>query len=152
MWNYHLHSRCSFDAEHPLTEMCRAAKQAGIYELCLTDHCDLVDEKGKPNDDFDWAAENRELLAARAAYPELTIRKGVELGQAILRPQAAENILAEPDIDFVLGSMHDSPQGIDYYWMEYTSVAQCRKLIEEYLEALLKLSRTDYFESLAHMT
>ena len=152
MWNYHLHSRCSFDAEYPLTEMCRAAKQAGIYELCLTDHCDLVDEKGKPNDDFDWAAENRELLAARAAYPELTIRKGVELGQAILRPQAAENILAEPDIDFVLGSMHDSPQGIDYYWMEYTSVAQCRKLIEEYLEALLELSRTDYFDSLAHMT
>ena len=152
MWNYHLHSRCSFDAEYPLTEMCRAAKKAGITELCLTDHCDLVDEKGKPNDDFDWDAENRELLAARQCYPELTIRMGVELGQAILRPEAAEKILSEPDIDFVLGSMHDSPQGIDYYWIEYTSREQCLSLIEEYLQALLKLSKTDYFDSLAHLT
>ena len=152
MWNYHLHSRCSFDAEYPLTEMCRAAKNAGITELCLTDHCDLVDEKGQPNDDFDWTAENRELLAARNAYPELTIRKGVELGQAILRPEAAEKILSEPEIDFVLGSMHDSPQGIDYYWIEYTSQAQCLSLIEDYLQALLKLSKTDYFDSLAHLT
>ena len=152
MWNYHLHSRCSFDAEYPLTEMCSAAKKAGITALCLTDHCDLVDEKGQPNDDFDWNAENQELLAARKRFPELTIRKGVELGQAILRPEAAEKILAEPDIDFVLGSMHDSPEGIDYYWIEYTSRAQCLELIEGYLGALLTLSRTDYFDSLAHMT
>lgn len=152
MWNYHLHSRCSFDAEYPLTEMCRAAKEAGITALCLTDHCDLVDEKGQPNDDFDWNAENQELLSARKAYPELTIRKGVELGQAILRPDAAEKVLSEPGIDFVLGSMHDSPQGIDYYWIEYTSREQCISLIEEYLQALLELSKTDYFDSLAHLT
>ena len=112
-WNYHLHSRCSFDAESPLTELCAAAEEAGITELCLTDHCDLVDEKGKPDDSFDWTAEKRELEEAQRAYPKLTIRKGIELGQAILRPEAARQVLAELGIDFVLGSMHNCPSGLD---------------------------------------
>lgn len=150
--NYHVHSRCSFDAEHPLTEMCAAAKAAGITELCLTDHCDLIDEKGAPDDSFDWAREDRELEAAKAQFPELTLRRGVELGEAILRPEAAERILLEPGIDFVLGSMHNCPQGLDYYWIEYTSRAQCLELLEEYLRCLLELSKTDWFDSLAHLT
>lgn len=150
--NYHVHSRCSFDAEHPLTEMCAAAKAVGIGELCLTDHCDLVNEKGQPDDSFDWTQEDRELEAARAAFPELTIRRGVELGQAILRPEAAERVLAEKHIDLVLGSMHNCPQGMDYYWIDYQSREQCLELIEEYLQCLLKLSKTDYFDSLAHLT
>lgn len=150
--NYHLHSRCSFDGEYSLREMCRAGEQAGIGELCLTDHCDLVDEWGKPNDDFSWPAVDRELAEARKQYPRMTIRRGIELGQAILRPAAAEKVLAEPDIDFVLGSMHDSPAGVDYYYMEYQSEAHCRVLLEEYFKSLLKLSRTDFFDSLAHLT
>lgn len=150
--NYHLHSCCSFDADHPLTEMCRAAAAAGVGALCLTDHCDLVDEKGQPDDSFDWAAEDRELAAARAAFPNMEICRGVELGEAILRPEAAQRVLSEPGIDFVLGSMHNAPQGMDYYWIEYTSRAQCLRLAEEYLQCLLKLSQTDYFDSLAHLT
>lgn len=150
--NYHFHSCCSFDAEYPLTQMCAAARAEGITELCLTDHCDVIDEKGRPDDSFDWAAEDRELQAARAAYPELQIRRGVELGEAILRPEAAERVLSEQGIDFVLGSMHSCPQGLDYYWIEYRSEAHCRELIEEYLNCLLRLSRTDYFDSLAHLT
>ena len=151
-WNYHLHSRCSFDAEYPLTELCAAAEKAGITELCLTDHCDLVDETGKPDDSFDWTAEKRELEEAQCAYPKLTIRKGIELGQAILRPEAARQVLAEPGIDFVLGSMHNCPSGLDYYWIEYESEAHCRTLLEEYLQCLLSLSRTDWFDSLAHLS
>ena len=150
--NYHFHSCCSFDAEFPLTEMCRAGVERGVTHLCLTDHCDLVDEKGQINDSFSWEAENQQLRLARQAYPDLDIRKGVELGQAILRPQAAERILAEPGIDFVLGSMHDSRDGIDYYFIEYESMAHCQRLLEDYLQCLLELSRTDYFDSLAHLT
>lgn len=150
--NYHFHSQCSFDAEYPLTEMCRAAQAAGITHLCLTDHCDVVDEQGKPWDGFDWNAEDRELQAARQAFPALDIRRGVELGQAILRPEAADRVLSEPGIDFVLGSMHNSRSGTDFYYMQFTDKRQCLNLLQEYLEGLLELAGTDWLDSLAHLT
>lgn len=150
--NYHFHSLCSFDAEHPLTDMCQTALAAGVTRLCLTDHCDMIDERGQINDSFDWPAVNAQIAQARAAFPQLDIRKGVELGQAILRPEAAERVLAEPGIDFVLGSMHNARRGTDYYYMHFTDRRQCLDLLEEYLFCLLELSRTDYFDSLAHLT
>ncbi len=150
--NYHFHSQCSFDSEAPLTEMCAAAEKHGIGNLCLTDHADLVDEFGQPNDDWCWQQIDEQLFGARQRFPHLTIRRGVELGQALSRPEAAELVLAEPGIDFVLGSVHVNPGGEDYYWIEYQSLQQCNDLLEEYLLCLLALSRTDYFDSLAHLS
>ena len=150
--NYHFHSQVSFDAEYPLTEMCRAAEKAGLRHLCLTDHCDLIDEYGKPDDSFDWNRVDAELREARRAFPELDIRRGIELGQALLRPEAAERVLSEPGIDFVLGSMHNTTSGLDYYWVEFRDRAQCMKQLEEYLDYLWQISGTDWMDSLAHLT
>lgn len=150
--NYHFHCCCSFDATYSLTDMCRAAVGAGVTNLCLTDHCDVVNEQGLPDDSFSWAAEDEQLQAARAEFAGLDIRRGVELGQAILRPEAAERVLGERGIDFVLGSMHNARSGVDYYNMHFTDQKQCRMLLEEYLTCLLELSRTNYFDSLAHLT
>ena len=150
--NYHFHSQVSFDADYPLVDMCRAASEAGLRYLCLTDHCDLMDEYGRPDDSFDWAAVDAELQAARAAFPDLILRRGVELGQAMLRPVAAERTLSEPGIDFVLGSMHNSSDGADFYWGKFTDSPQCLHLLEDYLNTLLALCKTDWFDSLAHLT
>ncbi len=150
--NDHFHSRCSFDGEYPLTDMCHAAEAAGIRHLCLTDHCDLLDGQGQSDDSFCWDPVNRELEAARRAFPGLDIRKGVELGQAVLRPEAAAKVLSEPDIDFVLGSLHNDPDSVDYYYMRFTDEAQCLALLRTYFESLLALARTDFFDSLAHLT
>lgn len=149
--NDHFHSICSFDAEFSLWEMCAAAKNAGVTELCLTDHCDLIDEWGKPCDSFSWEAEDRQLREAREKTG-LTVRRGIELGQAILRPEAAERVLREPGIDFVLGSMHNTLEGQDFYYMDLSSREDCDRYAEEYLQALLKLSETDWFDSLAHLS
>lgn len=150
--NYHFHSICSFDGEYPLTRMCRAAVEAGVERLCLTDHCDLVDEYGKPYDGFSWADVDRQLELARAEFPNLELRRGVELGQAVLRPDAAERILSKPDIDFVLGSMHNDPERGDFYYLHVTDKAQGQALLETYFQSLLELAGTDYFDSLAHLT
>ncbi len=152
MVNYHFHSICSFDAEYPLTAMCAEAEKQGISELCLTDHCDLVDDRGNDDDSWDWTEIDRQLEQAREKYPHLNIRRGIELGQAISRPEAAEKVLAEPNIDFVLGSMHVSPGGLDYYWVNFETKKQCYEMMEEYLLCLLKLSKTDFYDSLAHLT
>ena len=45
--DYHTHSKCSFDSEAELRDMVAAARAAGLSELCITDHCDLIDEHGQ---------------------------------------------------------------------------------------------------------
>ncbi len=150
--NYHFHSRCSFDAEHPLTELCAVAQKAGLRYLCLTDHCDLVDEFGVDDDTWDWAAIDRELSEARARYPDLEICRGVELGEALMRPEPAKKVLSEPGIDFVLGSMHHTVRREDFYHLRYTDAGKCERILEEYLYCLLAMSRTDDLDSLAHLT
>ena len=150
--NFHFHSVCSFDGEHSLAEMCRGAVSRGVTRLCLTDHCDLVDEFGEPCDEFSWGDVEQQLELTRAELPGLDLRKGVELGQAILRPAAAEQVLARPGIDFVLGSMHNDPGLGDYYCIHPADRAEGQALLETYLQSLLALAKTDYFDSLAHLT
>ena len=39
----HSHSKISPDSRAELSDMARAAVSAGLRELCVTDHCDLLD-------------------------------------------------------------------------------------------------------------
>ena len=50
--DYHSHTALSPDGKVSLAEMAAAARAAGLAELCVTDHCDLLDENGriKPGD------------------------------------------------------------------------------------------------------
>ena len=52
--DYHTHSCCSPDSTARLEDMVRAARRAGLRELCTTDHCDLQDENGAPLGGWDW--------------------------------------------------------------------------------------------------
>ena len=45
--DYHTHSRLSPDSDAPLLDMAEAAARAGLSELCITDHYDLVEMDGK---------------------------------------------------------------------------------------------------------
>lgn len=40
--DYHTHSDCSPDASFPMTQMALAAVEAGLDELCFTDHLEPV--------------------------------------------------------------------------------------------------------------
>ena len=46
--DYHTHSRLSPDSDAPLLDMAEAAARAGLSELCITDHYDLVEMDGTP--------------------------------------------------------------------------------------------------------
>ena len=103
----HTHTRISFDSTASLSDMMAAAVQAGVQELCITDHCDLLDGDGKPSPTFPWQ-EALDQYHARGDSP-LTVRLGLELGSAPYAPQAARAILAQAgeELDFVLGSLHN---------------------------------------------
>ena len=40
MFDYHMHSRVSFDGKSDALDMALAAKERGLKEICFTDHID----------------------------------------------------------------------------------------------------------------
>ena len=52
MYDYHMHSRVSFDGHDTGLSMARAAADAGLREICFTDHVDYGIKK-----DWDQKAE-----------------------------------------------------------------------------------------------
>ena len=117
--DYHTHTVLSPDSETPLSAMADAAVAAGLDELCVTDHCDLLELYGAPVDHYDWppALEQHQQTAPRYAG-KLTIRLGLEFGMPHLNPALSRTILDQPELDFVLGSVHNlCPEkgGTDFY-------------------------------------
>lgn len=104
--DYHMHSHHSFDAKHSIREMAEAAVQAGLSEICFTDHIDFED----PN----WRDVPADLPAQCAEIereqPSLQVKvlHGVEIGLSPNASFAVQSIsyvrTAEPD--FIIGSVH----------------------------------------------
>ena len=69
--DYHTHSLCSFDGSAPLADLAQSAVTAGLTELCLTDHCDLVNTQGKPDLSFRWEPVEEQLSLALPPGPGL---------------------------------------------------------------------------------
>ena len=153
--DYHTHTLRSPDSETPLAQMARAAVAAGLAELCVTDHCDLLGLYGEPVRDYDWPPSVAQYRAERDRFAgRLTIRLGLELGMAHLAPPAAKVILAQPELDFVLGSVHNlCPElgGTDFYYVPYPDEAACYAALDDYFASLAALAPTGLYDVLAHI-
>lgn len=152
--NYHCHSICSMDCDVPMTVMAQAAYDAGLSQVCFTDHCDAVDENGVFSPDgFSWDAEQAQFASARAALGDkLDLRLGVELGGAVEYPDYARQVLSYDHIDFVIGSAHNPVGSKDYYFQRYESREQCLCMISDYLDQLIALAKTDFYDVIGHIT
>ena len=124
--DYHTHTRLSPDGEFPLLQMAEAALAAGLSELCVTDHYDLVDLDGRPAaEPYPWASALEQWReAAERCRGRLTIRLGLEFGSADRCPDRARETLDQPELDFVIGSLHNlTPEAgaKDFYFVDYCS-------------------------------
>ena len=156
----HSHTLISPDSNAPLADMARAAVSAGLRELCVTDHCDLLNGDGSPVTAFDWPAAREQYRAAKAALGDrLILRLGVELGSAPYDSDAARAILAQggDELDFVLGSLHNwigAEGNRDLYNSDYhDNPALARRVVESTLDHTWALvtQYPDCYDSLAHV-
>ena len=153
--DYHTHSKLSPDSDAPLEQMAQAAVDAGLAELCVTDHFDLLSLQGEPVDQYDWpsaVAQYRETAPRFAS--QLTLKLGLELGMAHLNPALSETIVSQPELDFVLGSIHNlSPDkgGTDFYFIPYPDPAACYEALDNYFASMAILADTPYYDVLAHI-
>lgn len=146
IYDSHVHTCASFDGISSGREYAEIARLEGF---CLTDHLDLgvpEEEQYDPNQSLKQAQE------ARKVNSSCLIQWGVELGQAHHKPDLARSFLNQNPYDFVLGSVHNLKGMQDFYFLSYPDLNTCRQLIKLYLDELLILAKTDFFDSLSHLT
>lgn len=150
MYDFHMHSRVSFDGHDTGEVLAKAALAAGLKEICFTDHIDY-DPLGKMGCmAFDTAAYNAEY--DHLAVPGLTIRRGMEFG--ITHDNAAQfrEDLKRRHFDFALGSIH-FVDGLDVYFQEWWDGKTVFQAEQRYLDATLDCVKIhDDFDVLAHLT
>ena len=153
--DYHIHSKCSSDGYQTMLEMARASYDRGVRTLCFTDHCDMDNfETGEPDsscfDNRDSILDMyRQTIAQKPDNMEIFL--GLELGEGNHNPEKAACIAAIPELDFVLGSLHNLRNTPDFYVYPCSSEAECRLLINRYLDELIELSKLDFFDVMAHI-
>ncbi len=153
--DYHIHSICSDDGHFTMAEMALASYKQGVRRLCFTDHCDLDDYMtGYPKSDS-YSHRERSISMYKDALavipPDMKLFLGMELGEGNHAPVRAAEIAASEELDFVLGSLHNLENIIDFYEMRYESYEQCIKLMDEYADELIDLSKMDFFDVMAHI-
>lgn len=150
----HVHSRISADAETPMGELARLALEAGLDEVCFTDH---IEPKVVFGVEFDWNALAAEFeTAQRAMGNQIRLRLGVELGDAPWDFNTAEQLMAAaPELDFVIGSIHClTPElgGMNMYNYEPEDYREAYIGIEDYLSQVKRLVEWGKFTVLGHLT
>lgn len=150
MFDYHMHSRVSFDGHDTGEALALAARAAELKEICFTDHLDY-DPLGKMGilafDTEKYSAEYDHL-----EIPGLKIRRGMEFGMTVdNREQFREDLKRRP-FDFVLGSIH-FVDDLDVYFEDYWRDKTVFQAERRYLEATLDCVRIhEDYDVLAHLT
>ena len=131
MFDFHIHSSVSFDSDTPASDIAQAAKQAGLCEICFTDHWDYLPN---PNDAHNLFSLNEYSQAYdKLSIDGLTIRRGVEIGLNEWNASECKKLLSKRDFDFVIGSVHYA-DGYDPYDKKYWDNKSVEKAYMRYLE------------------
>lgn len=150
MFDYHMHSRVSFDGHDTGEALAQAALRNGLKEICFTDHLDY-----DPLDRMGCMAFDTEAYSAeydRLELPGLKIRRGMEFGMTPDNAAQFQEDLKRRPFDFVLGSIH-FVDDLDVYFEPWW----CGKTVLEaercFLEATLECVKIhEDFDVLAHLT
>lgn len=150
MFDYHMHSTVSFDGHDQPLAMAQAARDAGLREICFTDHLDYDPRGLMGNMTFDTQTYREQY--ENLSLPELKIRRGMEFGMTPdNRPQFQEDLRRYP-FDYVIGSVHFA-EDWDVYYADYWRGKTVWEAERRYLETVLTCVQVqDDFDVLGHLT
>lgn len=150
MFDYHMHSVVSFDGHDTAQAMLQAAVDAGLKEICFTDHIDYFVDMEEQAWVFDTKVYNEAYDGLH--HPALKIRRGMEFGLKPYNAQQLREDLERRHFDFVLGSVHFVDE-MDVYFQEYWEGKTVQQAERRYLEETLACVRAhEDFDVLGHLT
>ena len=142
----HLHTDNSFDSETPAERVVQRARELGIEYIAITDHCDILEWS-----DVNIARSNAQAAELNQKFDDITVLRGIELGEPLQAPEQTAIALGLCEYDFVLCSLHNIRYEEDFYFLN-PDAEQAQELISRYFEELLETVRWNEFDSLAHFT
>lgn len=158
--DYHLHTLISSDSPASLEQQVLSGLDAGLNELCVTDHWNLLGQQGDSLPHTrDWTESIAHIRRAREQYgSRMEIRLGIEVGNGEIDPSGICEGLAQAgeELDFVIGSLHNMSLGSGGLGI-YTAAHQCQKieegiaLLNDYMDTLTDLAATDTFDVIGHV-
>ena len=154
----HSHSDCSFDGRSSMNAMCERALELGLFYYTVSDHCECNEYKYTEYRGTGYHGVVRKAWAqmdqCRKDYPQLRLLRGIELGQPLQNPSAAEDDLTGREYDFVIGSLHNVAGEKDFYHLGEEGLSQKRidALLNRYFDEILAMISWGGFDSLAHIT
>ncbi len=147
MFDYHMHSRVSFDGHDTGLEMALAARERGLKEICFTDHIDYSPEMDMVFDLEDYHREYDDL-----EVPGIKIRRGVEFGITPQNQELLRRDLARRRFDYVIGSVH-FVDGMDVYLAPYWQGKTQSQAVNRFLgQTLETVAVQDDYDVLGHLT
>ena len=154
----HMHSRFSYDCKADIFDMCEAAISQGLHAIAFTEHWDCI----SPNVNFPYedskkfylqsdAIARQVVMDAREHYNgRITVLYAIELGQPNVTAEDSLNFLAAHDFDFVLGSIHNDPEGQDYYVIPYAG-QDMDAILDAYYREHFAMLEFGNFDSIGHL-
>ena len=150
--DYHVHSIHSYDGNQTIEEMCLRMIELGVEEVCLTEHFDL----GHPDPECQgipaWDIWEQEIKYMRMKYPQISIKRGIEVGDNPLYREEIQQYVKNLNMDYVLLSLHLVNQNDPYYPDRFFKGQDRKKCYIDYLKAVDDEVRSysDY-DSVAHI-
>ncbi len=148
VFDYHLHSKNSFDGKDELIDICRDAVKLGVHEVCITEHFSI-----NPHDPsfgvFDYEKYSRDIDLCKAQLGEkLIIKRGIELGEPHVKSDENKEFLKGKDFDFILGSVHNIG---DLKLRNYIKGKDKYGAYRDYFEEVYKTARYSDIDVLGHL-
>ncbi|MDR0397300.1 MAG: histidinol-phosphatase HisJ family protein [Oscillospiraceae bacterium] len=153
--DYHTHTWHSMDGRQTIAELCEAEIRAGFDEVCLTEHYEPMHPS--PGADIPPVREAllEEYHAAKAAYPRLILRLGIEIGDNPPHHDMIARWLDEWPLDYRLMSLHLVGESDPYERKYFTQFNDRRELAyPAYAQAILnslKSWKPNEYDALAHL-
>ncbi|MDE6088389.1 MAG: histidinol-phosphatase HisJ family protein, partial [Oscillospiraceae bacterium] len=176
----HTHTNFSPDSDAEGSKMYIRAKELGLKVWAITDHVELCryypqefyqTEPRNEEDFFDYASifedsvfRNHRVQSFfvnhekqykdtlfRRLIKDLIFCNGIELGEPNADFQLAERLYQDQRLDFVIASLHELPDRLDFYFLDYQQ-ENIRDLLEQYFEILLEITKHDCYDVLGHLT
>lgn len=142
----HIHTDNSFDSETPAELQVDRAHELGIEYITVTDHCDILEWS-----DSDIARSNAQASELNQKYSDLTVLRGIELGEPLQDLNGTSQVLGLCEYDFILCSLHNIKDEEDFYFLRPTA-EQAHSLLTRYFDELLETVQWNEFDALAHLT
>lgn len=150
MFDFHMHSRVSFDGRADAKTMLSAAEEIGLREICFTDHLDYDPLATEQILQFDVDAYRNAYEMLDSKY--VKIRRGMEFGMLPDNAAQLKLDLRKYPYDFVIGSVHFADD-LDIFYAPYWQGKTQFEAERRYLENVLRcVEHHDDFHVLGHLT